>query len=148
MVRVRGSEGEEDTAKLSTRWCEVQGDVKPKDFENFSHGGKGGLTRTRWYSEKARKQAKAWKKLMIPNTPDCGAIMNPHHFRPNILIQHPVSSHTMYACAHLASAAGTYFCSSNLPNPSHPTSGPLHVLLYPPRMPPFPHAIFTWLVYL
>lgn len=54
---------------------------------------------------------------MISNTPDSSAILNLCHFILSILTQHPISSHTIYACARHASPVLTSFCSSNLPSP-------------------------------
>lgn len=53
---------------------------------------------------------------MISNTPDSSAILNLCHFILSILTQHPISSHTIYACARHASPVLTSFCSSNLPS--------------------------------
>lgn len=47
---------------------------------------------------KDQEASQCWKKLVISNTPDCGAILSLCHFSSNILIQHPVSSHTTCLC--------------------------------------------------
>lgn len=59
----------------------------------------------------------SWKKPMISNIPDSRAMQHLYHFTLNIPIQHPASCHAVYARAHPASPALTFFCFSNLPNP-------------------------------
>lgn len=94
--------------------------MKPKDFENFSHGDKKdsqGLDGR--YPEKAGSKPRM-EETGDPSPPDCGSIMNLHHFGLSSLIQHLASHCSMYACASLASAAATSFCSSSLLSPSYP----------------------------
>lgn len=54
---------------------------------------------------------------MISNIPDSRVILNLYHFSLSIFIQHPISSHTKYACACHSSFALTFFSFSNLPSP-------------------------------
>lgn len=77
-----------------------------------------------------------WKKLMIPNIPDCRAILNPHHFRLNVLFS--ILYH-LIPCVPVPTMLQLHKLLSVPPTcHTHPTSGPLHVPLCLPRMPPFP----------
>lgn len=94
---------------------------------------------------KYQEAGQCWKKLVTSNTPDCGAILNLCHFSPNILTQHPVSSHTSCLCAR-AAPAPTSFCSSDLPS-SFPAQGlwtcySVHLKCLPS---PIPH-VHDWFV--
>ena len=94
--------------------------MKPKDFENFSHGDKKDSQGLDGRYPARQEASQGWKKLVIPAHLTVTPLMNLHHFGLSSLIQHPASHCSMYACASLASAAATSFCSSSLLSPSYP----------------------------